>query len=133
MVRIILWIRRIKEFLRINEKGVMLVISFTCVFLLGFFTGKVDSLNANQPIIKIEKSDSNFSILKDAAPVVQETSSQGAQGDVLGTSCKIKGNVSASGKIYHVPGGSSYNRTQPEMCFNTEAEAQTAGFRKAIR
>lgn len=49
------------------------------------------------------------------------------------TDCKIKGNISGTSKIYHVPGGSFYDRTNPEMCFTTEAEAQAAGFTKSTR
>lgn len=42
----------------------------------------------------------------------------------------VKGNVnSKKERIYHVPGGSSYNRTHPERCFRSAAEAQQAGFR----
>jgi hypothetical protein len=54
-------------------------------------------------------------------------------------SCVIKGNVNSSGdKIYHVPGGASYNRTniKPEegdRWFCTTAEAQAAGFRQSLR
>ncbi|MEZ4642375.1 MAG: SH3 domain-containing protein [Chloroflexota bacterium] len=54
-------------------------------------------------------------------------------------SCAIKGNVNSSGeKIYHVPGGSFYNRTdiKPEegdRWFCTSAEAQAAGFRASSR
>ena len=55
-----------------------------------------------------------------------------------GTSgCLIKGNISSSGeKIYHVPGCGSYEKTvideaKGERWFCTEAEALTAGFRKA--
>jgi hypothetical protein len=47
--------------------------------------------------------------------------------------CKIKGNIGTGGKIYHMPGGASYKIVKPEMCFNTEAEAVAAGFRKAGR
>lgn len=54
-------------------------------------------------------------------------------------SCVIKGNVNSSGeKIYHVPGGAFYNRTdiKPEegdRWFCTTEEAQTAGFRPSER
>lgn len=42
----------------------------------------------------------------------------------------IKGNHSRGGEfIYHAPGGASYDRTEPEVCFATEADAQAAGFR----
>lgn len=46
----------------------------------------------------------------------------------------IKGNVTASGElIYHVPGQANYNTVKPEAYFCTEAEAQTAGYRKSRR
>lgn len=47
--------------------------------------------------------------------------------------CKIKGNISSSNKIYHLQGGSFYERTTAEMCFNTEEEAIAAGFVKSSR
>ena len=43
----------------------------------------------------------------------------------------IKGN--ASSMIYHLPGGASYTRTNPEECFATESAAQRAGYRRALR
>lgn len=52
--------------------------------------------------------------------------------------CLIKGNVNSKGeKIFHVPGGVSYNRTvvdpeHGEAWFCTEEEAVAAGFRKAL-
>lgn len=45
---------------------------------------------------------------------------------------QIKGNLNSN--IYHVPGGASYAKTTANVqCFNTEAEAITAGFRRAQR
>jgi micrococcal nuclease len=44
----------------------------------------------------------------------------------------IKGNISSSvEKIYHVPGGKFYDKTIPEQWFNTDEEAQAAGYRKS--
>lgn len=44
----------------------------------------------------------------------------------------IKGNISSSGeKIHHVPGGKFYDKTVPEKWFNTEEEAQAAGYMKS--
>jgi endonuclease YncB( thermonuclease family) len=48
--------------------------------------------------------------------------------------CRIKGNISSRGKIYHVPGSANYDRTvidpsKGERMFCTEAEAQAAGWR----
>lgn len=58
---------------------------------------------------------------------------QAATGD-----CVIKGNISGSGRIYHVPGQENYADTQinparGERWFCTEAEAQAAGWRRARR
>ncbi|WP_217594030.1 phospholipase D family protein [Cohnella sp. GbtcB17] len=81
-------------------------------------------------------------IAKDEPPeqAGQETSAQqpDAEKDGAETSVKacesprIKGNINAKGdKLYHVPGGKSYERTKPEQWFCSEAEAEAAGFRKA--
>jgi cell division protein FtsN len=48
-------------------------------------------------------------------------------------SCIVKGNISGKNKIYHVKGGSFYDRVQAEQCFATEAEAQSVGYRKSSR
>ena len=50
--------------------------------------------------------------------------------------CTIKGNISARGRIYHMPGDDSYAKTginlaKGERWFCTEAEAQAAGWRRA--
>lgn len=43
---------------------------------------------------------------------------------------QIKGNRNS--KIFHVPGGGSYAQTKANViCFETEAEAEAAGYRKA--
>ena len=53
--------------------------------------------------------------------------------------CRIKGNISRSGKrIYHVPGAQHYDRTRidtskGERWFCSEAEARSAGWRRAKR
>ena len=43
----------------------------------------------------------------------------------------VKGNASSG--IYHVPRGGSYDRTIPEFCFGSAADAAAAGFRAAKR
>src|SRR5207247_6052499 len=65
------------------------------------------------------------------APVEQRTGAVGVPPD--GAECPddfpIKGNIrSDKTKIYHVPGDASYNRTRPEQCFATTADAAAAGF-----
>jgi endonuclease YncB( thermonuclease family) len=47
--------------------------------------------------------------------------------------CNIKGNRNRKGQwIYHVPGMPYYEQTRAEDIFCTEAEAQAAGYRRAI-
>lgn len=47
--------------------------------------------------------------------------------------CLIKGNRNRRGQwIYHLPGMPYYNQTRAEDIFCTEAEAQAAGYRRAI-
>lgn len=43
----------------------------------------------------------------------------------------IKGNAGSG--IFHVPGGMSYERTVPERCYASEADAESDGFRRAKR
>jgi competence protein ComEC len=44
----------------------------------------------------------------------------------------IKGNISTE-NIYHWPGGVYYDRTNPEECFGTSADALAAGYRASTR
>jgi micrococcal nuclease len=41
----------------------------------------------------------------------------------------VKGNDGNSGKIYHIPGSSYYDRTKPEQCFFDINAAVAAGYR----
>lgn len=41
----------------------------------------------------------------------------------------IKGNISARGKIYHIPSERYYKATRAEVCFKTRTAAANAGFR----
>lgn len=47
----------------------------------------------------------------------------------------IKGNINflKNTKIYHLPEGSFYKRTNPEKCFASIEEAERAGFRPSER
>ena len=52
--------------------------------------------------------------------------------------CRIKGNISKNGRIYHLPGQEHYNNTRispsrGERWFCSEAEARAAGWRRARR
>jgi endonuclease YncB( thermonuclease family) len=58
--------------------------------------------------------------------------------DIKSAGCTIKGNISRSGRIYHMPGGAYYGRTKivpskGEKWFCSEAEARAAGWRRSKR
>lgn len=67
------------------------------------------------------------------APATPAPDRQPAQQSNAPNSCAVKGNISGKNKIYHVVGGAFFERTQEEMCFNSEVEAQEAGFIKSSR
>lgn len=97
---------------------------------LAFMLGRVTAFKYEAPEIKIEEAFSAPANYSGNVAGIQVESAPAGANDCNG---KIKGNISSSGKIYHMPGGSFYSRTNPEICFNTEAEAQAAGFRKSSR
>ncbi len=67
-----------------------------------------------------------------APPPAAEGPRRGApQGRACPAGLPVKGNQGREEWIYHVPGGRSYDSTQPEECFATEADAQAAGYRAA--
>jgi hypothetical protein len=43
----------------------------------------------------------------------------------------VKGKLSS--KIFHVPGGLSYDRTKPDRCYRDPAAAEADGLRQAVR
>lgn len=69
-------------------------------------------------------------------PVTVRKVARVSSGDWAGrakANCNIKGNRNRKGQwIYHVPGMPYYERTRPEEIFCSEAEAQAAGYRRAI-
>lgn len=72
-----------------------------------------------------------------SAPVVAAPPPAGPAAPAKPSSCVVKGNISSSGeRIYHVPGGGSYDETvitpaKGERWFCSERDAEAAGWRKA--
>lgn len=85
------------------------------------------------PVIP-EPTDTPLSQASNDAPF---TCKDGCAEPPAGSNCTIKGNVNSKGeRIYHMPGGRYYNRTdiKPEegdRWFCTPSEAEAAGFRAA--
>ncbi|HEX6312098.1 MAG TPA: hypothetical protein VF152_10770 [Acidimicrobiia bacterium] len=52
-------------------------------------------------------------------------------GETCPASHPVKGKLSS--KIFHVPGGQSYDRTHPDRCYRDAAAAEADGLRQAAR
>ena len=127
------------NFIADHQEKIANVIGYLAVaglfFALGRFsvTGHPPRIDKEEPAFKqinntANSQNSQFSPAVAGASV--ETSTPSVDHDCNG---KIKGNISATNKIYHMPGGAFYKKTTPEACFETEAAAQAAGFRKSKR
>lgn len=78
-------------------------------------------------------SKSSSSKTTAVAPVPRTTKPSSTTSSSSGKAL-IKGNINSKGeKIYHMPGGAYYDRTDAEELFKTEAEAQAAGYRRSKR
>ena len=130
-----------------NKQKVVFGICYVLVFIVGFGAGSYkksirrDSYKpqANYTTQSSKKPIETVNKEGDSPPAADPTtatvlSANTTKTPVDLTNCIIKGNIGAGNKkIYHVKGGSFYNRVKPEQCFNTEAEAQAAGFVKSSR
>jgi uncharacterized membrane protein YqiK len=71
---------------------------------------------------------------KEKAQQAEQDKKEADQAKAEKACLNIKGNTSSSGeKIYHVPGGQFYDKTNAEQTFCTEGEAKSAGYRESKR
>lgn len=129
------------EFFSKNQQKLAIVAGYALVFMLAFGLGRITVLRPVPPEIRIEEPSGNSRVNSNAEVQGAQSQSVPPGGQKLypsgfaptAGSCSglIKG---SSSHIYHLPGGAFYSRTtKPAWCFNTEAEAQAAGFRKSAR
>jgi len=133
-------------FVRIRQQAIVLVFGYLLVAVIGFGAGRISTSGASAPDIRVETAflPPNYSVIggqnqsgtmPNPGPGPAPTPVPGPKPAPAAQDCptgQIKGNLGGSGsKVYHMPGGSFYNRTKAEQCFATEAEAQAAGFRKS--
>lgn len=125
--------QKIKEKLTVYKKEFVLAAAFIVVFLAGYGTGigERSSQRSNQNQINYNTNLTDQQTKTE--PALQQTTTdqtlENSQPAV--TECLIKG---TSSRIYHLPGGAFYDRvTNPATCFNSEAEAASAGYRKSSR
>jgi hypothetical protein len=113
---------------KIIEKGKPLGIAAICmtaVFVVGFGAGKLHT-GVSQSV-PAKRSLSNYNT--NSAPT-ESRSATATNANTAANECPIKGSKS---KIYHIQGGSFYERTNADRCFVTEADAQAAGYIKSSR
>ncbi|MBC2581920.1 thermonuclease family protein [Clostridium sp. DJ247] len=103
----------------------------------GTTKGDTDKVNTSSNNTSQSSSVSNSSNTSSSSSSGNSSSSSNASSASSSSSSvhgQIKGNINSKGeKIYHVPGGAYYDRTNAEEWFNTEAEAQAAGYRRSKR
>lgn len=116
---------KLKLFLKNHQQQILLVIGYVLVAGLAFGLGR----HVPNSVQNATNLPSNYS------PNISSTQTTEAKAssptEALNCEGKIKGSASL---IYHMPGGAFYTKTtKPIRCFDTEAEAQSAGFRKSSR
>ncbi len=125
---------RLVNLLKTHQQKLVLLTGFVLVALISFSLGHFTTQTFSEPVIKVESA---FTTPPNYTPNVsgvqsetQQTTTAPATGS-LTCDGRIKG---ASSMIYHVPGDPFYNRTtKPIACFDTEAQAVAAGFRKPAK
>jgi hypothetical protein len=120
-----------KDFIKIHQQAIVLCLGYLLVAALGFGLGRISSIQRTAPEIRVEEA---FAAPNNYTPNVsgaQTISTDAQPSSAINCAGQIKGSKSL---IYHVPGGAFYDKTtSPIRCFNTEAEAQAAGFRKSSK
>jgi hypothetical protein len=104
-------------------------------FVLGFSLSNLllAKTHLNNTAIK-GFNQTEFAQKEPATPAKSEEKPQAKTTTDSNSSCPVKGNRNTKGEqIYHIPGGLSYNRVKGTTCFQNEAEANAAGYRKALR
>ena len=101
----------------------LLILLFQIIsFSVGVYSG-----HTLWPITKPSAVTTNYTTKEELEPKIDTNDSPV---DSSGSDCLIKGSKS---KIYHLEGGSFYDRTNPQQCFDTEEEAINAGYTKSSR
>ena len=95
-----------------------------------------EEMRRNNVIAEIQETRNKFIDSPDSVAELVAAMSTSAPNDDNWEECRIKGNISRSGKIYHMPGMRHYAWTKIETSkgekwFCSEEEAEAAGWRRA--
>lgn len=122
-----------KEFIKTYQQKIVLVAGFVLVGLLAFGLGRLTAAKKEAPDIRVEQQANLPANYTPSVAGLQTNPAPAPASATTSNNCagKIKG---SSSMIYHVPGGAFYDKTtHPIRCFDTEAQANAAGFRKSSR
>lgn len=121
-----------KALIKTHQLKLALIVGYLLVAALAFGLGQMTVHRQPLPEIRVEQTSvlpDNYS--PNIAGIQSETSPIAATAVVGNCQGKIKG---SSSHIYHMPGGAFYDKTtHPAACFDTESQAQAAGYRKSSR
>lgn len=124
-----------KDFIKTHQHSLVLSAGYLLVAALAFGLGRFTSPKINAPQAHVQQATPVPNNYSPNEPAVQSanTATKAVPGTSGNLDCRglIKG---SSSLIYHMPGGSFYNKTtHPIRCFATETEAKAAGFRKSAK
>lgn len=142
----ILDLKQIKAILIQNEDRIILSVGFILVAFLSFGAGKLsETYHPQTPIIfqDAPKCGTTGGAAQ-TAPAAASTSANspinsprfaGEAGEPVAAGAQTQGKIigNKNSMIYHIPGGAFYDRisAQNRIYFNSEQEAQKAGYRKS--
>jgi len=116
------------EKIKTHQQKIALVLGFAAVAAIGFVGGKNLNFKPKQDAAPVISATSNYT---QSTQSVQPQQTAQTASEPIDCTGKIKG---SSSHIYHMPGGAFYTKTtHPIACFDTEAAAVAAGFRKSSR
>lgn len=116
----------LKDFLKNHQQQIVLVIGYVAVASLAYGLGQ-----HSKGLKPAEAINPPVNYSQNISGAQTQAISTNTDAELLNCDGKIKG---SSSMIYHMPNGAFYSKTtRPIRCFNTEADAKSAGFRKSSR
>jgi hypothetical protein len=125
---------RLKKWVEAHKQQLVLVAAGIALFFVGYGTGTgITRKRFEQQYRGISPKYNTTKATSSPTTQLPDTLIKAATSTAPeDANCPVKGNISSKDKkIYHISGGRYYAQTKAEQCFNTEAEAVAAGFKKS--
>lgn len=123
---------KLKDFINSYQQKLVLAIGYLLVAGIAFGLGHFSTGLAKAPEIRVEEA---FNLPLNYTPNISGTQTESATTSNTPSTINCQGKIKGSSShIYHMPGGAFYDKTtRPIRCFDAEADAKAAGFRKSSR